>query len=136
MDLTHIRLLVSDFPACFRFYRDVLGLTPCFGDESGAYADFAVGRAKIALFKRELMAASVATSELPEDTECQDRAAVVIAVPDVDAVHKTLEAQDASFLNPPHDRRDWGIRCAHLRDPDGNLIEINREIPFEPDGSA
>jgi hypothetical protein len=26
--LTHVRLLVDDFPACFRFYRDVLGLTP------------------------------------------------------------------------------------------------------------
>ena len=23
----HVRLLVSDFPACFRFYQDALGLT-------------------------------------------------------------------------------------------------------------
>jgi catechol 2,3-dioxygenase-like lactoylglutathione lyase family enzyme len=24
MELTQVRLIVSDFPACFRFYRDVL----------------------------------------------------------------------------------------------------------------
>jgi catechol-2,3-dioxygenase len=33
MELTQVRLIVSDFPACFRFYRDVLGLKPQFDDE-------------------------------------------------------------------------------------------------------
>jgi predicted enzyme related to lactoylglutathione lyase len=32
MRLTHVRLLVDDFAACFRFYRDVAGLAPTFGD--------------------------------------------------------------------------------------------------------
>ena len=31
MKLTHVRLLVTDFPACFRFYRDVMGLTATWG---------------------------------------------------------------------------------------------------------
>ena len=135
MELTHVRLLVSDLPACFRFYRDVLGLTPEFGDESGVYADFLVGHAKIALFKRELMAESVSTSGKPANANCQDLAAVIVAVPDVDALHKTLAARGASFVNLPHDRPDWGVRCLHLRDPDGNLIEINQEIPFEPEST-
>lgn len=26
---------------------------------------------------------------------------------------------------------DWGIRTAHLRDPDGNLIEINQPLPSQ-----
>jgi catechol-2,3-dioxygenase len=25
----------------------------------------------------------------------------------------------------------WGIRCFHLQDPDGNLIEINQHLPEE-----
>ena len=33
----HIRLLVSNFPACFRFYRDVLDFTPTFGAEDDVY---------------------------------------------------------------------------------------------------
>jgi lactoylglutathione lyase len=32
--LTHVRLLVDDYDACFRFYRDMLGLEPTFGDEA------------------------------------------------------------------------------------------------------
>ena len=134
MQLTHIRLLVSDFRGCFRFYRDILRLTPEFGEESGSYAAFAAGHAKVALFKRELMAESVSTSEKPVDADCQDRTAVIVAVADVDAVAKRLHARGASFVNSPHDRPDWGVRCLHLRDPDGNLIEINQEIAFEAGG--
>jgi catechol-2,3-dioxygenase len=33
VELTQIRLLVSDFTAGFRFYRDVLGLSPEPADE-------------------------------------------------------------------------------------------------------
>jgi hypothetical protein len=31
------------------------------------------------------------------------------------------------------DRPDWGIRFVHLRDPAGNLIEVNCPIPMEWD---
>ena len=44
MKLTHVRLLVDDAPACFRFYRDVIGLTPTWGTEAEGYADFDDGR--------------------------------------------------------------------------------------------
>jgi len=128
MELTHIRLLVSDFPGCFRFYRDVLGLAPGFGDENGVYAAFPVGAARIALFRRDLMAEAVGTQSRPAEAEAQDRVAVIIAVPDVDAAYEAIKNRGGSFINPPHDRPDWSIRCAHLRDPDGNLIEINKDF--------
>jgi catechol-2,3-dioxygenase len=31
----------------------------------------------------------------------------------------------------PASHPEWGIRTAYLRDPDGNLIEINSQIPHE-----
>ena len=43
MELTHIRLLVKDFDACFRFYRDVMGFRALWGDEGSGYANFEVG---------------------------------------------------------------------------------------------
>jgi catechol 2,3-dioxygenase-like lactoylglutathione lyase family enzyme len=70
MKLSFVRLLVDDYGACFRFYRDVMGFPVTFGDEEGAYADFDAGA-------------------------------------------------------------DWGIRVAYVRDPDGNLIELNHAIPEE-----
>lgn len=29
----------------------------------------------------------------------------------------------------PADRSDWGIRVGYVRDPDGNLIELNQPLP-------
>jgi catechol 2,3-dioxygenase-like lactoylglutathione lyase family enzyme len=40
MDVTQIRLIVSDFPAVYRFYRDVIGLKPQSETENGPYAAF------------------------------------------------------------------------------------------------
>lgn len=37
MQLTYVRLLVDDYEACFRFYRDVMGFGVTFGDESGPF---------------------------------------------------------------------------------------------------
>ena len=118
----HIRLLVSDFPACFHFYRDVLGFTPTFGTEEEVYADFDTGGQGIALFQRELMLEAA-------DGGSGDTAVLVLVTPDVDAAADALRAKGVSLVSEPADRPDWGIRTAHFRDPDGHLIEINCPLP-------
>jgi catechol 2,3-dioxygenase-like lactoylglutathione lyase family enzyme len=35
-----------------------------------------------------------------------------------------LKAKGITFITEPQDRAHWGIRTAHFRDPDGNLLEI------------
>ncbi len=125
MRLYSVRLLVGDFDACFRFYRDVIGLEPVWGEEGGRYADFkADDGALLALFKRELMAAAVGTQDLPSSIPSQDRAAVVLQVNDLDKTVSRLRAKGAVFITAPADYPAWTIRAAHLRDPDGNLIEL------------
>jgi len=126
--LTHVRLLVTDFPACFRFYRDVLGFEVLWGEEEGRYADFKAGDAIVALYDRRLMAEAVGTTGLPSEAEAQDRILLTFAVEDVDAVCEQLKVRGVRFVTEPQDRPDWGIRTAHLRDPDGNLIEIHRDL--------
>ncbi|OGO50239.1 MAG: extradiol dioxygenase [Chloroflexi bacterium RBG_16_68_14] len=127
--LTHVRLLVQDYQACFRFYRDVMGFDVAWGDEDGRYADFSAGDAMVALYRRELMAEAVGTAALPGDADVQDRALLNFAVDDVDAACEQLKARGVEFVTEPQDRPDWGIRTAHFRDPDGNLIEIYRDLP-------
>jgi len=46
----------------------------------------------------------------------------------VDEVTKELKAKGVVFETGPIDRSEWGIRTAHFRDPDGNLIEINQPL--------
>ena len=124
----HTRLLVRDYAACFRFYRDVLGLAPGFGDEGSGYADFTLGDATVALFARQEMADAIGTGELPASAPCQDDVALIFAVDDVDQFAAALRAQGVALVTEPHDQPDWGIRVAYFRDPDGSLIEINQPL--------
>jgi catechol 2,3-dioxygenase-like lactoylglutathione lyase family enzyme len=125
---SHTRLLVADYAACFRFYRDLLGFEPVFGDETSGYADFATGEVTLALFDRHEMAEAVGTTGKPSWTDAQDRVALIFSVDSVDAAYTELRAKGISFIAEPADRPDWGIRVAHLRDPDGNLIEIYHSL--------
>ncbi len=121
---SHTRLLVRDYAACFRFYRDVLGFEAGFGDETSGYADFQTGEVTLALFDRGEMAAAVGTENLPAFAASQDAVALIFLVDDVDAAYEALRAKGVAFVSEPHDRADWGIRVAHFRDPDGTLLEM------------
>ena len=126
---SHLRLLVAEFKKCFAFYRDVLGLPVRYGDENTDYAEFKTDAVHIALFKRHLMAQAVGgDGRFPADAETQDRLAIVLRVDDVDAEYARLKSRGAQFVTAPQDRRQWGCRTAHLRDPDGNLLELNSDL--------
>ncbi|WP_280726953.1 VOC family protein [Kitasatospora sp. MAA4] len=122
MELTQIRLLVSDFPAVYRFYRDVLGLKPQFEAESGPYAKLspATGNAAIALQDRGQMA-DVLGRLGAEPTGY--RALVVLRVDDLDVTHAELASRGVEFTRAPGPMGDR-IRVAYLEDPEGNLIEL------------
>jgi catechol 2,3-dioxygenase-like lactoylglutathione lyase family enzyme len=124
------RLLVSNFKACFLFYRDVLGFPVGFGTENDSYADFALGPVNISLFDKNEMSQAVGTADLPADLHGQDKICLVFAVENVDTACRQLKSKGVQLSVEPTDHPDWGIRTAHFRDPDGNLIEINH--PLQP----
>ena len=125
---THVCLLVRDFKACFRFYRDILGFKATEGDENGGYASFETGNAAIALFGRTAMADAIGKGDLPLDAECQDTASLIFEVPDVDGATRELKSKGCRFDTELTDQPGWGIRAAHFRDPYGKLIEINQPL--------
>jgi lactoylglutathione lyase len=130
--LTHVRLLVRDFRSCYRFYRDVLGMNATFGTEDDGYADFAAGPVgaeadgvALALFDAAEMAAALGTPMVPV---AGDRTCLVLRVDDVDRAAAEVTARGAVLVAPPTDHAEWGIRTAHLRDPDGNLVELHHDL--------
>lgn len=128
MQLTHIRLLVDNFERCFDFYHDVLELPYRAGTREGPYVEFDTGTCLIALFRRPLMSEALSTTELPYSAHTQDRICLCLTVDDVDQAYDDLSARGAVFDEAPQDREAWMIRTAHLRDPDGNLIEISQSL--------
>jgi catechol 2,3-dioxygenase-like lactoylglutathione lyase family enzyme len=132
----HPRLLVVKFAECFRFYRDVVGLMVTWGDENDSYASFTDREGKeavLALFVRQAMAETIGTGNLPADpgSPTQDRIALIIEAEELDAEIERMEAQGVQALSEPRDLPDWGICAAYLRDPDGNLIELNSPLARE-----
>jgi lactoylglutathione lyase len=118
--LVHVRLLPQRFDETLRFYRDTLRLP---------YVSFDAGPGiRLALYRRDAMAAAVGAEELPADPGGQDRAALIFEVDSVDASFELLRDRGVPFATEPHDRPDWGIRVAHLRDPDGALIELSQRL--------
>ncbi len=132
LQLGEVRLLVNDFDGCFRFYRDVLGLTVTWGAEGEVYSSFSVGEGgpTVALFARALMAAVLGTAGGSGSAPGQDRVMLAFDVGDLDTTVVALEAKGVTFLTTAQDRPDWGIRTAHLRDPDGTLIELFSRLPM------
>jgi catechol 2,3-dioxygenase-like lactoylglutathione lyase family enzyme len=119
MQLTHVRLLVDDFGAAYRFYTDVLGLEATFGDETGPYASFGTGEAALSIFERHIQ------QETVDLDHAGDGALAILEVEDVDDIAERLG------VGAPVDRADWGIRVAYVRDPSGNLLELATPIAHE-----
>ncbi|WP_329409739.1 VOC family protein [Streptomyces sp. NBC_00704] len=122
MELAQVRLLVTDFAACYRFYADVLGLKPQSGAVDGPYEKFSpvTGSAGIALQDRAMMAAVLGEAG---DTASGHRSLVVLRVDDLDAYCARITGRGVVLLRGPAPMTDR-MRVAHLKDPEGNLVEL------------
>jgi lactoylglutathione lyase len=56
---------------------------------------------------------------------------LVLDVDDVDAAAARVLAAGGKLITQPEDHPDWGIRTCHLRDPEGNLLELEHGLPQE-----
>ncbi|MEU6850240.1 VOC family protein [Actinacidiphila alni] len=132
MDALHPRLLVGRFADTFRFYDAVLptlvGAALTRGGPDGPYASWDIGaEGVLMLFDRSAMAEVTGTAGLPADgPPAQDRTMLVSRVPDVAAGYELCLRHGAAPVAAPADRPQWGptMRTAHVRDPDGNLVEL------------
>ena len=122
MELAQVRLLVSDFAACYRFYSEVLGLKPQSGAANGPYEKFspATGSAGIARQDRARMAEVL--GELGDEATGH-RSLVVLRVDDLDTYCAEITSRGATLLHGPAPMTER-MRVAHLKDPEGNLVEL------------
>lgn len=126
MKLTHVRLLADDTEGLVAFYRDVLGLEVTLDAGNGVYYELAAGDVILALYRRDLMGQMLG-AELPPPAR-SDAVAFTFEVHDVDATAQTLKERGVELVNDPMDYEVAFLRVAHLRDPAGNLIEINAPL--------
>lgn len=126
MDLSKIciRVLVKDFPKCFDFYKEILGLEPTWGDRNGPYASFGKGQdVYFSMFLEKNMSMYQGYKHL-SGTGSADRIIYCIPSKKIDEDYKSLKAKGVKFIGEPQTIEDWYMRCVYFRDPEGNLFEI------------
>ncbi len=133
VEFSRTRLLVKDFDRSWRFYRDVLGLTPVPGHGQPPYGEFrpAAG-AMVSLFERKEMAKAVGLGTGRYNPRFTGRSALILETADVDAFARWLKRKKVRILAGPADRPVWGLRTVHLQDPDGYLIELFSNMRSPP----
>jgi predicted enzyme related to lactoylglutathione lyase len=126
MDALYPRLLVRDFDTAVEFYRGVLG-EPARAIPEASYASWDIdGTTALALYDRAAIAEVAGTTGLSETAAAQDAVMLAMRVEDVDAAVDRLTRRGARVVTAARDRPEWGptMRAAHVRDPEGNLIEL------------
>lgn len=126
MYMNQVRLLVADYARSFDFYSTVLGLRLVFGDQTSGYAEFLAGDdvSALALMDRQFLEVVLHG----KGSGHADAFNLSFTVNSVDAVYEELSGKGLEFVASPTTREEMGGRTAHLRDPDGNLIELYEMI--------
>lgn len=112
----HARVVADDFPATVDFYSALLGKPETVVPDVG-YASFDQGGETVLA----VLGRRAAEAVLPVGRG-DGGILVVVPVPDVDATVAALPA--TVVVAEAADRPGWGVRSAYLRDPEGNLVEV------------
>lgn len=133
MKFNGVRLLVNDFDKAFKFYSETLELKVTWGELGGAYASFDIGIGPdgLSIFPSDYMAPVVGNAELVLPENSREKVMLILTVENVDKSYEELSSRGVTFVNKPVDMPGWGIRVVHLRDTEGNLIELNSALPKE-----
>ncbi|GII58594.1 hypothetical protein Pth03_69830 [Planotetraspora thailandica] len=130
MDALHPRLLTTRFAQSFAFYEavlpELLGATLMRGDAAGPYAHWdGDGQGILSLFDAGMMAAAVGSVDV-DAAKARDSVIFICRVADVDSALALCLRHGATLAADAADRPQWGpnLRTAHVRDPDGVLIEL------------
>jgi catechol 2,3-dioxygenase-like lactoylglutathione lyase family enzyme len=121
VELSDVRLLVEDTNRARDFYRDVLGFELRV-EAPDIYVEFKGGGVALGLYQSKLMRERIGERWVrgPGGT------VLCIRVDDVDATFQDLIEKGATKVADPHDEPNWGLRVAHIADPDGHVIELDQ----------
>jgi predicted enzyme related to lactoylglutathione lyase len=124
----YTRLLVNDMAKSIQFYTEVLGYPLQTGGPNDVYSEISTGSHVLALFSRQAMLKALGEDDTSSTDGGISSVVLSFAVADVDAVCAEIEAKGVTVIAPPTDRPDWMMRTAHFYDPDGNIVEINKNL--------
>ena len=120
-----ITMFIGDVQRSKSFYEQVFGGEAIYEDDDAVafrFENLIVNLLKTDAARELIEPAAVGGAD------ADSRFQLTIGVDDVDAACSELAAKGIELLNGPMDR-DWGVRTASFRDPDGHIWEIAANLP-------
>lgn len=134
LTLANCFVYVDDPEKALAFYRDTLGLTVKTDVTNGDYRWLTMvtpsqPELEITIQQTAAMPASDEDKKVLADLVAKGVAgALIFTVDDVDAVFEHVRASGAEVLQKPADQF-YGVRDCAFRDPAGNMVRINQNLP-------
>jgi catechol 2,3-dioxygenase-like lactoylglutathione lyase family enzyme len=132
MNLKYIctRLNVQNYAACKLFYHDVLGFKVSLADDAEEYAELDAGATKITILNRSRLKDYIDSIESATYDRHDAKMILTFAVPDLDDAIAQLKAKGVPIFSSPWQHPEEGLiggfLTACVRDPDGNIIELEQ----------
>ena len=120
----HTRLNVANYQACKEFYSDVLGFEIVFTDDKDQYTELATGNTLITIYNRERLGNFINIADKPEYDSRYGGVILSFQVASLDDAVSCLKAKGVEMTQERMNYPRWGFISAFIRDPDGNLIEL------------
>lgn len=117
-----VAIKVTDMAAALLFYRDQLGLTEQFRNETGKQVEVGLDFPTSPLGSRLLLILDKTRSGPLESGERLSR--IAFYVKDIDASCRTIAAAGGMIVSQPVDNHAHKVKVAFARDPDGNNVEL------------
>ena len=118
-------LFVRDLRRARDFYQNVMGLEVQQSDDVGAV--FRIDPDTLLILDHAGADDLLSPADVDHESARGARSVIATAVADVDAAYEELRSKGVEFIRAPEDR-SWGLRCAHFKDPDGNVWEIHTPV--------
>jgi predicted enzyme related to lactoylglutathione lyase len=132
MNLKYIytRLHVQNYLDCKLFYQNVLGLKVSLANDAQEYAELDAGETKITILNRSRLKDYIDSIETATYDRRDAKIILTFAVPDLDDAIAQLKAKGVAIFSSPWQHPEEGLAggflTACVRDPDGNIIELEQ----------
>ncbi len=132
MNLKYIctRLNVENYLDCKLFYQDVLGFKVSLTNDAEEYAEFDAGTTKITILNRSRLKDYIDSIETATYDRHDAKIILTFAVPNLDDAIAQLKVKGIPIFSPPWqfpvEGLAGGVVSACIRDPDGNIIELEQ----------
>ncbi len=117
-------VMVSDMNRSIRFYKELLGLK--LRSESPDWTEFESGDATIALHSGGVKKDATAAGNSLKVSSFAGTCSLGFVIDDLDRTFREFNSKGVTFLMPPTERKDEGIKLAICLDPDGLPISLSQ----------